>query len=46
MLLKDKELWSIVSRMEIKPTSNFIEWGKINRKARTFIIMGLHDSLF
>ncbi len=45
MLLKDKELWNIVSRMEVKSTSNFTKWEKTYRKARTFIIMGLHDSL-
>ncbi len=45
MLLKDKECWSIVSGTKVKLTSNFIKWEKKDRKARTFIIMGLHDSL-
>lgn len=40
MLLEDKELWSILSRMKVKSTSNFVEWEKIDKKARTFMVMG------
>jgi hypothetical protein len=32
--------------MEVKPTNNFTKWEKIDKKARTFMVMGLHDSLF
>jgi len=45
MLLADKELWSIVSRTKVKSVSNFVKWEKRDKKARTFIVMGLHDSL-
>ncbi len=31
---------------EAKPTRDFVDWKKRDRKARTFIIVGLHDSLF
>jgi hypothetical protein len=40
MLLEDKDLWSIVLRTKVKSTSNFVEWEKRDKKARTFIIMG------
>ncbi len=45
MLLEDKELWSILSRTKVKSTSNFVEWEKRDKKARTFIFMGSHASL-
>jgi hypothetical protein len=45
MLLKNKECWSIVLRTKVKLTNNCIKWEKKDRKATTFIIMGLHDSL-
>jgi hypothetical protein len=35
-----------VSRTKVKPTTDFINWEKRDRKARTFIIVGLHYSLF
>jgi hypothetical protein len=45
-VIKRQRALELVSKMEVKPTNNFIEWEKIDRKARTFIIMGLHDLLF
>jgi len=35
-----------VLRIEVKPIRKFAKWEKSDRKARTIIIMGLHDSLF
>ncbi len=35
-----------MSRTKAKPTRDFINWEKRDRKARTFIIVGLHYSLF
>jgi hypothetical protein len=46
MLLEDNKLWNIVSKAYVKPVSNFVEWEKRDKKARTIIVMGLHDSLF
>jgi hypothetical protein len=45
MLLEDKELWNIVLGIEAKLGRDFANWEKKDRKARTFIVMGLHDSL-
>jgi hypothetical protein len=45
MLLEDKELWNIVSGIEAKLKQDFANWETKDRKARTFIVMGLHDSL-
>jgi hypothetical protein len=45
MLLEDKKIWNIVSKANVKPISNFVEWEKRDRKGRTIIVMGLHDSL-
>jgi hypothetical protein len=45
MLLKDKELWSIVLGTKVKLTCNFVEWEKRDKKARTSIFMGLYASL-
>jgi len=46
ILLEDKKFWNIVLRIEVKPIRKFAKWEKSDRKARTIIIMGLHDSLF
>jgi hypothetical protein len=35
--------YSVKSRCQT--ISNFVEWEKRDRKARTIIVMGLHDSL-
>ncbi len=45
MLLEDKELPNIVLGGKVKPTRDFADLEKRDRKARTFIVMGLHDSL-
>jgi myo-inositol catabolism protein IolC len=41
MLFKNKKLWNIVPKAYVKPTSNFAECEKRNKKARTIIVMGL-----
>jgi hypothetical protein len=35
-----------VSRTEAKPTKDFADWEKRDMKDKTFIVVGLHDSLF
>jgi hypothetical protein len=45
MLFKDKELWNVVSRTNFKLVSNFIEREKRDMKAKTIIVMGMHDFL-
>jgi hypothetical protein len=35
-----------VSRTKAKPTRDCVDWEKRDRKAKTFIIVGLHDYLF
>jgi hypothetical protein len=45
MLLKDNKRWNIMSKAYVKPTSNFVDWEKRDRKAKTIIVMGLHDFL-
>jgi hypothetical protein len=44
--IKRQRALELVSKMEVKPTNNFTKWEKIDKKARTFMVMGLHDSLF
>jgi hypothetical protein len=46
ILFEDKKLWNIVSKTYVKPISNFVEWDKKDKKAKTIIVMGLHDFLF
>lgn len=45
MLLEDKELPNIVLGVKVKPARNFADLEKRDMKARTFIVMGLHDFL-
>jgi len=45
MLFKDKELWNVVSRTNVKLVGNFVEREKRNMKAKTIIVMGTHDFL-
>jgi hypothetical protein len=45
ILLEEREFWGIVSRIEVKIATNFTNWEKKDRKAKTFIMMGLYDSL-
>jgi hypothetical protein len=45
MLLKEKKLWGIVLGTKVKLTMNFVAWKNKDSKVRTFIIMGLHNSL-
>lgn len=44
-LLEDKELPNIVLGVKVKPARDFADLEKRDRKARTSIVMGLHDSL-
>jgi hypothetical protein len=43
--LEEREFWGIVFGIEVKLATNFANWGKKHRKARTFIMMGLYDYL-
>jgi hypothetical protein len=45
ILFEDKKLWNIVSKAYVKPISNFVKWDKKHKKAKTIIVMGLHDFL-
>jgi hypothetical protein len=45
ILLEGKELPNIVLGVKVKPARDFADLEKRDRKARTFIVMGLHDSL-
>jgi hypothetical protein len=45
ILSEEKIIWGIVSEIEVKLATNFANWEKKDSKARTFIMMGLHDSL-
>jgi hypothetical protein len=44
-LSEEREFWGIVFGIEVKLATNFANWGKKHRKARTFIMMGLYDYL-
>ncbi len=43
MLFKDKKLWNVVSRTNVKLLDNFAKWEKRDMKAKTIIVMGMHD---
>jgi hypothetical protein len=45
MLFKDKEVWNLVSRTNVKLVGNFAKWEKRDMKAKTIIVMGMHGFL-